>query len=223
MPEKFLPASLAWNANFSIEYEKHGQRCLSPADVPVEPYKIHIYGPFGHFRSHRDTPEEGLVGTLLVWAIRPRGTKRASSVLAIRGYLPMLVTGWRSIRTCLTLFQGWSAARLAFKIFRQGSPKEHKVATRELELQRRLEAIINNSPLPYGMLLDHKYHIGVQAPNGLDSIMLSAAKQRRSVNHLVPVIIETASEVYHAGNEDGDSGDFYRAEVRPIMPAHVAS
>jgi hypothetical protein len=112
---------------------------------------------------------------------------------------------------------------LAFEIFRQGSPKEHKVATRELELQRRLEAIITKIPLPYGMLLDHKYHIGVQAPNGLDSIMLSAAKQRRSVIHVVHVIIETASEVYHTENEDGDSSDFYRAEVRPIMPAHVAS
>jgi hypothetical protein len=37
-----------------------------PADVPVKPYRIHIYGPFGHFRSHRDTLEEGLVGTFLV-------------------------------------------------------------------------------------------------------------------------------------------------------------
>jgi len=30
------------------------------------PYKIHLYGPGGHFKSHRDTPETGLVGTFLV-------------------------------------------------------------------------------------------------------------------------------------------------------------
>ena len=29
-------------------------------------YKIHLYGPGGHFKSHRDLPETGLVGTFLV-------------------------------------------------------------------------------------------------------------------------------------------------------------
>ena len=32
----------------------------------VEPYKIHPYGPKGHFEVHRDTPENGLVGTFLL-------------------------------------------------------------------------------------------------------------------------------------------------------------
>ena len=34
--------------------------------VRAEPYKIHLYGPGGHFKSHRDTPETGLMGTFLV-------------------------------------------------------------------------------------------------------------------------------------------------------------
>src|ERR1700735_236557 len=37
-----------------------------PRNVRAEPYKIHVYGPGGHFKSHRDTPETGLVGTFLV-------------------------------------------------------------------------------------------------------------------------------------------------------------
>lgn len=37
-----------------------------PGNVRAEPYKIHIYGPGGHFKSHRDTPEKDLVGTFLV-------------------------------------------------------------------------------------------------------------------------------------------------------------
>ncbi|KAG7096359.1 hypothetical protein E1B28_003803 [Marasmius oreades] len=37
-----------------------------PAKVRVEPYKIHIYGKGGHFKSHRDTPEKLLVGTFLL-------------------------------------------------------------------------------------------------------------------------------------------------------------
>ena len=37
-----------------------------PRNVRAVPYKIHLYGPGGHFKSHRDTPETGLVGTFLV-------------------------------------------------------------------------------------------------------------------------------------------------------------
>jgi hypothetical protein len=37
-----------------------------PRSVRAEPYKIHLYGPGGHFKSHRDHPEKGLVGTFLV-------------------------------------------------------------------------------------------------------------------------------------------------------------
>src|SRR3984885_254861 len=37
-----------------------------PRKVRAEPYKIHLYGPEGHFKSHRDTPEMNLVGTFLL-------------------------------------------------------------------------------------------------------------------------------------------------------------
>ena len=37
-----------------------------PRSVRAEPYKIHLYGPGGHFKSHCDTLEMGLVGTFLV-------------------------------------------------------------------------------------------------------------------------------------------------------------
>ncbi|KAI0050845.1 hypothetical protein FA95DRAFT_1570394 [Auriscalpium vulgare] len=39
---------------------------LYPREVRVTPYKIHLYGPGGRFKSHRDTPEKGLVGTFLL-------------------------------------------------------------------------------------------------------------------------------------------------------------
>src|SRR6201996_3171229 len=37
-----------------------------PRKVRVESYKINIYPPGGHFKSHRDTPEKDLVGTFIV-------------------------------------------------------------------------------------------------------------------------------------------------------------
>lgn len=37
-----------------------------PTRVRAEPYKINVYGPGGHFKPHKDTPEKNLVGTFLV-------------------------------------------------------------------------------------------------------------------------------------------------------------
>ena len=37
-----------------------------PTKVRVEPYKINVYGPGGHFKPHQDTPAKDLVGTVLL-------------------------------------------------------------------------------------------------------------------------------------------------------------
>lgn len=39
---------------------------MEPAHVRVELYKLNVYGPGGKFAAHRDTPETGLVGTILL-------------------------------------------------------------------------------------------------------------------------------------------------------------
>ena len=44
------------------EWSKH----FIPRKVRVESYKIHIYPPGGHFKTHRDTPEKDLVGTFVI-------------------------------------------------------------------------------------------------------------------------------------------------------------
>ncbi|KAI0045992.1 hypothetical protein FA95DRAFT_72795 [Auriscalpium vulgare] len=41
---------------------------LGPHNVRAEPYKIHLYAEGGHFDTHLDTPERGLVGTFLLGA-----------------------------------------------------------------------------------------------------------------------------------------------------------
>src|SRR6266511_3131514 len=58
--------------------ESWGKHFL-PRNVLAKPYKIHLYGPGGHFKSHRDTPETGLVGTFLVGLGDTSGTSDTSS------------------------------------------------------------------------------------------------------------------------------------------------
>jgi len=39
---------------------------MYPRDVKIVPYKINMYDKHGHFRLHNDTPDQGLIGTILV-------------------------------------------------------------------------------------------------------------------------------------------------------------
>lgn len=53
--------SVSFVADMQQAWAKH----MLPENVRVEPYKIALYGKGGHFKTHTDTPEKGLVGTLL--------------------------------------------------------------------------------------------------------------------------------------------------------------
>lgn len=201
-----------------------------PGNVRVEPYKVHIYGEGGHFKYHRDTPDHSLVGTFIVGLGDSSydesdegnfciGNKKlhspGGSWVAFHPDVPHSVSALESYEY---------RAVIAFKIFRNGDPVEHEAATREAALQQRVGAVLNKIPVPYGMLLDHKYPMGVQGLNGFDAIMLSAAEQRQgTVIHILPVLIESRSEVYFDSEYREDEGyeNEFVAEVIPITRAHV--
>jgi hypothetical protein len=52
--------------NLISELESIWANAFYPSRVPAEPHKVHLYGPGGFFEPHRDTPQTGLVGTMLV-------------------------------------------------------------------------------------------------------------------------------------------------------------
>ena len=87
-----IPAS-----EFEVEPEFLGEiqelwgKHFLPRVVRAEPYKIHLYGPGGHFKSHRDTPETGLVGTFLV------GLGDTSEVLRITFQMMILRVTFQAI------------------------------------------------------------------------------------------------------------------------------
>ncbi|KAI0046520.1 hypothetical protein FA95DRAFT_1559979 [Auriscalpium vulgare] len=117
--------SQLWSKNFGQE------------DVKAEPYKIHLYGPDGHFEAHRDTPETDLVGTFLVGIGDSTGNKHLELGLGATDWyrrggtsdeLPSYAANpgqWVAFypdvpHRVTRIWQGYRAV-IAFKVFRQAA------------------------------------------------------------------------------------------------------
>jgi hypothetical protein len=55
-----VPESI--NRKLALYWAEH----MQPRRVRVEPYKLNVYGPGGHFAPHKDTPEGDLVGSIVL-------------------------------------------------------------------------------------------------------------------------------------------------------------
>ncbi|KAF9461884.1 hypothetical protein BDZ94DRAFT_1298990 [Collybia nuda] len=204
-----------------------------PGQVRVEPYKIQLYGGGGHFKAHRDTPEQGLVGTFLVGLGDTKSGYKGGDFHIGNEKLRSDAGNWVAFHPDVPhsveeVSNYEYRAVLAFKIFRDGELVEHEATTREAALQQRVGAVINEIPAPYGIFLEHKYHIGVQGLNGFDAIMLSAAQQRQdTVIHIFPVLISTKSEVHYGPESESDSEEedgqrtYFVTRVVPFTTSHV--
>jgi hypothetical protein len=116
------------------------------------------------------------------------------------------------------------------------------------EIQERLKAVLTNIPPPFGILLQHMYHIGISQLNRFDAMLFSAARHiRQTTVHVLPVVINTHSTVYYGvQSEDSDPNskatrsnpdeseeyydnaydseehkNEYKSSVCPLTPAHV--
>jgi hypothetical protein len=250
-----------------------------PSTVRVEPYKIHLYGPQGRFRAHRDTPETGLVGTFLVGlgdtsvsedsgGMEGSDDMEGSEDLDGSEYSEHGSTqgNFRIGNACLAAKSGtWTAfypdiphsvselhdghrAVIAFKIFYDASvtTTAQQESVQNLEIMERMKTVLTSIPTPYGILLEHLYHIGISQLNGFDALLLSAARRSGQAEvHILPVVIRSRSEV-HYNVEDPDPDDIpipnlvvsnrmpwddhddvqtneYETSVYPLTPAHVDS
>jgi len=70
------------NPKFLGQIQKLWSKHFLPHNVRAEPYETHLYGPGGHFKSHRDTPEMNLVGTSWLASVTPRALLLGTSILA---------------------------------------------------------------------------------------------------------------------------------------------
>ncbi|KAG5333146.1 hypothetical protein C0989_006212 [Termitomyces sp. Mn162] len=98
-------------------------------------------------------------------------------------------------------------------------------SSHDFELQKRVEKILHHIPRPFGILLDHSYHLGAVELNGYDKILLAAAQNYQdSIDRVLPVIISTLSESYYDEEYDQESHELrssYNADIKPFLPAHV--
>ncbi|EIW58615.1 uncharacterized protein TRAVEDRAFT_20565 [Trametes versicolor FP-101664 SS1] len=168
-------------------------------DVRAEPYKIHLYGPGGHFKEHRDTPQKDLMGTFLVGL----GDTADSGSLVIDGKDMEARPGswcafYPDVLHSVTKVSGGYRGVIAFKIFRtssatgSGDGETQKAA----EVRRRVEEIVSHMEAPYGVLLEHKYCLGTDEFSGFDRLLVNTVRalsaDKFDVHHL-PVAVSARS------------------------------
>ncbi|EIW58619.1 uncharacterized protein TRAVEDRAFT_124283, partial [Trametes versicolor FP-101664 SS1] len=197
-------------------------------DVRAEPYKIHLYGPGGHFDTHRDTPQKDLMGTFLVGL----GDTADHGALVVDGkHLKAHPGSWCAFypdvpHEVTRLSDGYRAV-VAFKIFRAssstgaGDGDTQKTA----EVRRRLAEVVPKMKAPYGLLLEHKYCLGTDEFSGFDGLLVDAVRAHSSgrfdVHHL-PVVVSSWS-VW--GSENDDPYEEYAVHcstnVYPFTNGHI--
>lgn len=197
------------------EWRKH----FLPRKVRAQPYKIHIYGPGGHFKSHRDTPEAGLVGTFLV------GLGDTSSVSmghfrigeeTFRAYPGSWVAFHPDIPHEVTKLQDGYRAVMAFKIFRVAENKSD--GTLPTELKARVKKILNQITAPFGLFTTHQYSIGTTELNGFDALLSACARSRDDTEiHMLPVVTKFYGEAFDCRQSDSVA----TSHVYPFTKAHV--
>ncbi|KAI0820832.1 hypothetical protein BC628DRAFT_1523820 [Trametes gibbosa] len=181
------------------------ERFLPSPVVRAEPYKIHLYGPGDHFRSHRDTPQKDLVGTFLVGL----GDSVSSGSLVVHGEkMPAHAGSWCAFYPDephqVTKVKGGHRAVIAFKLFRVPSTSGEAARAdcetdKTAEIRARVGRIVSGMEGTYGVLLQHKYSLNTDRFNGFDAILVEAvqaetAQRRGSMSmYYLPVVVTSYS------------------------------
>ncbi|KAL0577816.1 hypothetical protein V5O48_004183 [Marasmius crinis-equi] len=184
-----------------------------PSKVRVEPYKIHLYGKGGHFKSHRDTPEASLVGTFLLgigdstqdaypsWTVREESL-RATEVgnFCIGGIRRTANAGqWVAFHPdvphSVEPLESGCRGVIAFKIFSlEPETGTIEASQRYPTAVANTTAVLNQIEGSFGIVLEHEYPMGTDPSNlvASDAVLLSAAKQMKGVKvvEVIPIAVD---------------------------------
>ncbi|KAJ7211571.1 hypothetical protein GGX14DRAFT_623084 [Mycena pura] len=206
-----------------------------PTQVRAEAYKIHLYGPGGKFKAHRDTPETDLVGTFLFGLGDTSKTAQGGDVFEIKDKgkwtrhtadLGSWIAFYPDVdHSVQELARGYRAV-IAFKIFRQHTDIPEVPA--DVKLRGKIKDVLMKLQKPYGMLLRHRYSAGTSELNGVDAALYAAAEESGGDVKLLPVLIR-----WSAYREEAEEPDRYSyrqprpsesscsADVFPMTEKHV--
>ena len=195
-----------------------------PRKVRAQPYKIHLYGPGGHFKSHRDTPETDLVGTFLIGLGDTSSTSEGNFRIGDKTLRAKRDT-WVAfhpdkLHEVTKLKEGYRAV-LAFKIIRVDS-NEPEVFPAQLE--NRVKRILDQIPAPFGLLTAHQYSIGTTSLTGFDVLLMAYARSRCNTQaHMLPVVTKFRGEAYDDDDDPRaeDYQSFTESRVYPFTRSHV--
>ncbi|CAL1713822.1 unnamed protein product [Somion occarium] len=238
---KDIPAGdFTVSENLYSEIERIWAEQFLPGSVRVEPYKIHLYGPGGKFKEHRDTPEKDLVGTFLIGlGDSTTGTYGNLSVgrfwTGLKAYPGSWVAFYPDVAHEVKELEDGYRAVIAFKIFCEDAPASMGISQPSFQAKTALEQSLfdqmkeslSRLEAPYGILLQHKYCLDTTELSGLDSILYAAASSlvsditsndRIHKVHFLPVLINVDFRM-----EDYDSSEIERitAEVFPLTQTHI--
>ncbi|KDQ55558.1 hypothetical protein JAAARDRAFT_180355 [Jaapia argillacea MUCL 33604] len=209
------PALLEW-------IQSCWSKSFHPPGVRVEPYKIHLYGPGGHFKAHRDTPQINLVGTFLLGVGDTTHQKNlvvnGNEVSAKEGewcaFYPDVVHSVKKVNF-------GHRAVIAFKIFRT-TENQDGAGTVPPEYRIPVAQVLNKLQLPIGIFLDRQYCIGTTQLSGFDAFLLQCAKDRAAsegfVVHVLPVVTKGDSVWW---TNDSKCKDRLEADVYAFTDAHI--
>ncbi|KAH7931210.1 hypothetical protein BV22DRAFT_5670 [Leucogyrophana mollusca] len=201
------------------------QHFFPNTSVRAEPYKIHIYGPSGHFKTHRDTPQRDLVGTFLLGL----GDTAWTGNLLVDGMRVRADPGsWCAFypdvpHSVEELLCDEYRAVIAFKMFRT-EPPNTQVIERYAHAHASVTEAISKLKAPVGIFLERKYCLGTTELSGFDALLLESTRARTDIQvHLLPVVTR-----YYAawGNDsqacaDEQGPDVYDARVYPFTDADI--
>ena len=205
-PELLERIAALWDQNF---YPNHGIR--------VEPYKIHLYGPEGHFDIHRDTPQKDLVGTFLLGL---GDTSTGGGLEVNKKKIPAHEGYWCAfypdVPHRVKEVAGGYRAVAAFKIFcTPGSSTETETTAR---VRREVTKLMSKMRAPFGVMLERKYCLGTTELSGFDALLLKAALALPDVlvKHF-PVAL-TAQSFNGSYNQDDPEEDYEMKCYTSVVP-----
>ncbi|OBZ72990.1 hypothetical protein A0H81_07209 [Grifola frondosa] len=194
--------------------------------VRVEPYKIHLYGPGGHFKMHRDTPEKDLVGTFLVGLGDTTTYHDEDDGIKVDGQHMKANRGswcafYPDVPHSVAKIRGGHRAVIAFKLFRARSGQE---TTMSKEVRQSIKELVDQMQPPFGILLSGKYCIGTTEFSGFDALLLGCASKREDTDvHHLPVILESQAEwgSYSEDDPEEDYEESCESSVYPFTEGHI--
>jgi hypothetical protein len=215
-----IPASeFEVKPEFLKEIQKLWREKFLPRSVRAEPYKIHLYGPGGHFKSHRDTPERGLVGTFLVGLGDTSSTSAGHFCIAdktLKAHVCSWVAFHSDIPHEITKLEDGYRAVMAFKIFRVDENDSED--TLPAKLEARVKSLFDQIPAPFGLFTTHQYSIGTTRLNGFDALLWACARSRNDTQvHMLPIVTKFSGEAFDFKRYRSDAA----SQVYPFTGAHV--